>query len=125
MEQGQIGLGVFLYRLQAKGPSVPNILKKIKTEKMNKDIFEEYKRVFSTGYFLRQETHGSLAATLLRSYYYTNDIKYAFEMPKRLGEVTPEQVMALANKILVNYKVGMLGKAEQLKNADVKVLFEN
>ena len=75
--------------------------------------------------FLRQETHGSLAATLLRCYYYTNDIKYAFEMPKRLGEVTPEQVMALANKILVNYKVGMLGKAEQLKNADVKVLFEN
>jgi predicted Zn-dependent peptidase len=123
--QGQIGLGVFSVSTPKPKETLEvlgAILKKMKTEDVDKDIFEEYKRVFSTGYFLRQETHSSLASTLLRSYYYTKDVKYVFEMPKRLSEVTPKQVKDLANKILSNYKLGMLGKAEQIRKADIKAL---
>jgi predicted Zn-dependent peptidase len=117
--QGQIGLGVFSISTPKPKESLnvlSNILKKIKSEKIDDEIFEEYKRTFSTGYFLSQETHSSMASMLLRSHYYTGGVDYIYELPKKLGEVKSDEVKELANKILKNFKVGILGKKSQVNS---------
>lgn len=115
--QGQLGLGVFAVSTPKPKETLivlADIISKIKTKEIPSDIFEEYKRTFSTGHFLRQETHASIASILLRSLYYTGGTDFAYETPKSLGEVSPKEVKDLANKILKDFKIGVLGNKKQI-----------
>ena len=117
--QGQIGLGVFSISTPKPKESLDvlaSILNRLKTEKFADEIFEEYKRTFATGYFLSQETHSSMTTMLLKSYYYTGDVDYMYELPKKLQQVKASDVQELAKKILKDFKVGVLGKKSQVNS---------
>lgn len=116
--QGQIGLGVFGISTSKPKESLKvlsDIITTIRSKEIEGELFEEYKRVFATSYFLGLETHDSLASGLLRSYYYRGDPTFVFEVPKQFNSVTPKDVQNLAKKILGKFKIGVIGAKDQIK----------
>lgn len=119
--QGQIGLGVFAISTPKPKEALKvltKIIKKYRNEQIDPTIFEEHKRVFSTGYFLSQETHGSLSSLLQNSYYYNKDTAAAYDLPKRLSEVTAKDVLNLSKRIFKDFRVGVVGRSDQIKGLE-------
>lgn len=91
------------------------VISKLKNVTYATDELEEYKHVFATSYYLTQETHGSLAKALGTSFHYFGNPNEVYDMPRKLDQVTPEDVKRLANQILGDFRVGVIFGKDDFK----------
>jgi zinc protease len=95
--------------------AIQQVIQKMKSKTYTPTELEEHKTVYATNYFLTQETHQALAGAIASTYFYKNDLNYLFEMPRKLDQVTADDVKRLANELLVNMRVGVVYDKKKYK----------
>lgn len=127
MLQYTLGVGVMAAstsKPQETLAAMTEVVKKLQSKALSKEDLEEHKRVYVTEYFQGKETHSSLAASLAGSYIYFGTPNRAYEYPKLIDAVTPEQVKQLAERLLVNFRVGVVYGRDKFKDDWAKTLID-
>ena len=92
---------------------------------MTQDELNEYRNVFTTGYYLTLETHDQLASALGGYQVYFNNATMLYDLPKKLDAVTPADIQRVAKEILKNFRVGIVYDRDKFKSewlAPIKAL---
>lgn len=84
------------------------VLEQMKTKTFSAEEIEEYKHVFATNYYLTQETHASLAGALSSSWHFFKNPNEHYELPRKLDQVTADDIKRLANDTLNDLRVGVI-----------------
>ena len=88
--------------------AIAGVIQRMKSKKFSQAELDRFKVVFSTSYFVTQETHGSLAAALLNSWQYFGNTDRLYDLPAELERVTPDDVQRIARDILTKMRVGVV-----------------
>jgi zinc protease len=84
------------------------ILRQFPKKKWDSKRLQEYKMKFFTEYYLDQETHSSLAGSLLASQMDHGSTSYFYRFPKRLEAISTKQIQAVMADLLKDYRVGVV-----------------
>jgi predicted Zn-dependent peptidase len=104
--------------------AIHDVLAKMKSKTFTPEELEEYKHGFATSYYLTQETHASLTAALSSALQFYGGTDELYEMPRRLGEVTPADIKRLAGELLVDLRVGVIFGRKDFQDSWAKDLIE-
>ncbi len=109
--QYRMGLGI-IYSTTPKPEEtlevIQQVITKIKSTSYTPEDLSEFKKEFATAFYLKQETHHSIAAKLLETQLYHGSLNPFYDLPRELDKVTPEQIKSLAGKYLKNMRLGIL-----------------
>ncbi len=117
--QYSVGIGVIsasTSKPQETLEAITVVLNKLKHEKLKPEDLEEYRNLYATDYYLTLEKHSSLANAISATYFYRNAVDPLYEIPRRLEQVTPEKIQDLANKLLVNMRIGIIYSKDRFKD---------
>jgi len=98
------------------------VIDRLKKKPLSEEDLAERKTVYATGYFLRQETHGSLASSLSSHYLRRGSLDYFYYLPKKLASLTPKDIQQAAQNVLINFRVGVIYERKQFEDAWVQQL---
>src|SRR5690606_12599455 len=101
-----------------------DVIQKLKTKTYSQSELDEYKTVFATSYFLTQETHASLASSLVTNEFFQG-YEAAYDFPRKLDKVTPKDIKRLANELLVDLRMGVIFDEKKFKDDWAMALIRN
>lgn len=101
------------------------VINHLKQRTLTPAELEEYKTVYATNYFLTLEEHSSLAGALANSFHYFGTLDPFFDLPKRLDAVSAKEIRDLANRYLVNFRVGVVYDKTKFKAEWAKKFVES
>lgn len=105
--------------------AINDVIKKIKTKKLSPEKLKEYKTVYTTRYFLTLETHSSLSGALAGYRFYFPEVNSFYQSSSKIEKVTPEDIIELANKYLVNPRLAILYNREKFKDKKANEFLTN
>ena len=88
--------------------AIATVIQRMKTKRFSQAEIDRFKVVFSTSYFLTQETHGGVAGALLSTFNYYGTTDRLYEMPRDLEGVTAGDVQRIAQEILKEMRIGVV-----------------
>lgn len=100
------------------------VIDRLKTKTYSKEEIQEYKNIFTTNYYLTQETNSSLAGAITSSRIFHNGTDNLYEMPKELAKVTGADVKKQANALLKNFRVGVIFDRKNFKDEWAQALIK-
>lgn len=95
--------------------AIAGVIKRLKSQSLTQAEVERFKVVFSTAYFMAQETHGGIAAALLNAYNYFGAVDRLYDFPAELEKVTAEDVRRVANRVLRDMRLGTVYSEKSFK----------
>jgi zinc protease len=104
--------------------AIGDVIKKIKSTKLNPKILEEHKTVYATNYYLTQETHAALTGALAGIYVFKQDVNPLYDMPRLLEKITADDIQRLAKRLLTNLRIGVVYNKDKFKQEWAQVLVE-
>ncbi len=104
--------------------AMAEVIKNLRTKLISKEDLERYKTVFATSYFLNLEDHGRLGSSLANAYHYHGGPQKLYEYPRVLAQVTPEDIRRVADAYLRQFRLGIVYKKAQFKEADAKAFLK-
>lgn len=118
----QYSVGIGILSVSTSKPketfeAIEEVIKRMKVQNLSSDELEEYRNIFATSYYLTQETHSSMALSLLRAHQYFGDALQAYDLPMHLASVKSEDMTRLAKSLLVNPRIGVIFKKDQFKDS--------
>ncbi len=105
--------------------AIREVVDRVKAKDYSSEELLEYKRGFVTSYYLTQETHAAMAATLGSSEFFFGDANEYYDMPRQLERVTPDEIKSLAQKWLTNFRVGVIAGRNQFKDEWARELIQS
>lgn len=105
--------------------AIREVVDRVKAKDYTAEELLEYKRGFVTSYYLTQETHAAMAATLGSSEFFFGDANEYYDMPRQLEKVTPEEIKSLAQRWLTNFRVGVIAGRNQFKDEWARELIQS
>ena len=96
--------------------TIAAVVKDLRDRGVSQEDLNEYRNIFTTGYYLTMETHDQLANALSTSQAYFGDATKLYDLPARLNAVTPADIKRVANETLKNIRVGIVFDKEKFKN---------
>jgi len=127
MMQYTLGIGVIgasTSKPQETLEAMTMVIKKLQSKALSKEDLEEHKRVYVTEYFQGKETHSALATSLAGSYIYFGSSNRAYDYPKLIDAITPDDVKRLAEQLLGNFRVGVVYGRNNFKDDWAKTLVD-
>ena len=109
--QYRVGIGaisVSTSKPQETMDAIAAVIQRLKTKRFSQVEVDRFKVVFSTSYFMTQETHGGIAGALLSTFNYYGSTDRLYEMPADLERVTPEDIQRIANDIFKQMRIGVV-----------------
>lgn len=88
--------------------AMASVIKKLKTQSLPQKEVDRFKVVFSTSYFMTQETHGGIAGALLGVHNYYGSVDRLYDLPAELEKVSPDDVRRVANRVLRDMRLGVV-----------------
>ena len=88
--------------------AIATVIQRMKTKRFSQAEIDRFKVVFSTSYFLTQETHGGVAGALLSTFNYYGTTDRLYEMPRDLEGVTAGDVQRIAQEIFKEMRIGVV-----------------
>ena len=116
----QYSVGIGILNVSTSKPketfeAIEQVIGGMKSRNLSSDELDEYRNIFATSFYLTQETDSSMALSLSRAYRYFGDANQAYELPRQLAAVKPEDIKRLAQKLLVNPRIGVIFRKDQFK----------
>jgi zinc protease len=105
--------------------AIATVVREFRDKGVTQDELNEYRNVFTTGYYLTLETHDQLASALGGYQLYFNNAAMLYDLPKKLDAVTPADIQRVAKEILKNFRVGIVYDRDKFKSewlAPIKAL---
>jgi zinc protease len=105
--------------------AIADVVRNFRDKTVSQEDLDEYRNVFTTSYYLTLETHDQLASALSLSQAYFGDAAKIYDLPNKLGAVTPADIHRVANEILKNFRVGIVYDKDKFKSdllAPIKAL---
>jgi len=96
----------------------------MKSRRLDADELLEFIPVYTTRYFLTQETHASLASAIANTYFYRQSVSHLYELPNRLASITPLDIQRAARRTLNNMRVGVVYDQGEFNDAWAKSLIK-
>lgn len=87
---------------------IRDVIEKLRNEELTRTELEEQRNVYATTFFLGQEEHSSLAASLMSNLVWRKDALAAYDFPQRLSLVTPRDIKELAEDWLKGFNVSIV-----------------
>jgi predicted Zn-dependent peptidase len=117
----QYSVGIGILSVSTSKPketfeAIEHVVAGMKSRQLSNDELDEYRNIFATSYYLTQETDSSMALSLSRAYRYFGDANQAYELPRQLAAVKPDDIKRLAQILLVNPRIGVIFKKDQFKD---------
>ena len=106
--QGIGAISVSTSKAQETMDAIASVIHRMKTKQYSQVEVDRFKVVFSTSYFMTQETHGGIAGALLSTYNYYGSTDRLYEMPADLEQVTAADVQRIAQNIFKQMRIGVI-----------------
>lgn len=104
--------------------AINDVLQAFKSRVYSQEDVEEHKRGFATSFYLTQETHASLAAALGSARFFYGDPNEHYELPRKLDQVTAQDLNRLAKAWLSNLRVGVIYGRNDFKDEWAEALIQ-
>ncbi len=108
MRKGIGSISVSTSKPQETLEAIANVIQKMKRKSFTQAELDRFKVVFSTSYFLTQETHGGIAGALLGTYNYYGSTDPLYDLPADLERVTIEDVQRISQELFKQMRVGVV-----------------
>ncbi|MEI6398537.1 MAG: pitrilysin family protein [Pseudomonadota bacterium] len=96
--------------------TIAAVVRDFRDKGVSQENLNEYRNIFTTGYYLTMETHDQLANALSSSQAYFGDATRLYDLPARLNAVTPADIQRVAKETLKNIRVGVVYDKDKFKN---------
>lgn len=108
MRKGIGSISVSTSKPQETLEAIAVVLQKMKKKSFTQAELDRFKVVFSTSYFLTQETHGGIAGALLGTWNYYGSTDPLYDLPADLERVTIEDVQRISQDLFKQMRVGVV-----------------
>lgn len=88
--------------------AIQSVIDQMKKKRYTDEELKQFKTSYATSYFLTLEEHSSLAGSLAKYNMYFKNTDALYDMPRQLEKITPKNIQDLANKYLVNFRMGVV-----------------
>lgn len=107
----QLGIGVIsasTSKPKETLEAIQSVIDQIKKKRYTDEELKQFKTSYATSYYLTLEEHSSLAGSLAKYNMYFKNTDPLYDMPRQLQKITSKDIQELANKYLVNFRMGVI-----------------
>ncbi len=112
----QLGIGVIsasTSKPKETLEAIQEVIDQVKKKRYSDEEIKQFKTSYATSYYLTLEEHSSLAGSLAKYNIYFKNTDPLYDMPRQLEKITAKDIQELANKYLVDFRMGVIyGKAK-------------
>lgn len=113
MQRGIGSISVSTSKPQETLDAIAMVIQRMKRKSFSQAEVDRFKVVFSTSYFLTQETHGGIASALRGTYNYFGSTDPLYDLPGDLERVTTDDIQRISQELFQQMRVGVVYSKEK------------